>query len=278
MLPAAMALVVGLVVIGCKNATAVEGDVGIVGGVGINVGQAPQVAAVTVVKTENGQYYIVSWEAVAEDLSYSLYFVQDGKKSNVQGPSYPDSIPQNTYKYSSTNGNQSANEDLDKWSVRIDTSRISSLTVTPGSFKFGVRTKRNNASDVTEIVSDIKWSDNITLTAGPVVSGVTLAKETEEPKFKVTFTKPTPPTDVTYQYSVEILREGISYPVGNDTATSPAAGEEIVSDISVSFWSSGKLTAKVQITGATNAAGPVYDISKVQGEAVSSVLTVGATW
>jgi hypothetical protein len=268
MLPAAMALALGLVVIGCKDATAVEGDVGIVGGVGINVGQAPQVDAVTVTMTTNGQYYIVSWDAVAEDLNYSLYFVQDGKMSNVWGGG-----PQRTYKYNPANGAQIPNDDFDKWYVRIDAPNLSLLTISPGAYKFGVRTTRLNASSVKDIVSDITWSEKITLTAGSEPSGVTATPAPDNTAFPVTWTEPPAPTGVFYSYDVEYSKDG--GPWMNIVAYA-TPGNAISFD---NTHGPGSYKFRVSVATATYTATslPYYDITRVTPVRVESVASFTVT-
>jgi hypothetical protein len=154
-----------MVLAGCEN-----GVQEIEGNVGINDNKAPQVGAVTVTKTTNNQYYIVSWDAVAEDVSYSLYFQQDGKKSSS---SISGAYGQNRYKYDPATGEEIANDDFDKWSYRVE----GLSTSTPGAYRFGVRTSFSS-SGVTRISSDVKWSEAITVTAGPRVASVNAVKTT----------------------------------------------------------------------------------------------------
>ncbi|GHU96674.1 hypothetical protein FACS189483_00340 [Spirochaetia bacterium] len=266
----ACALVLSLVVAGCEN-----GIQEIEGNVGINTNKAPQVSSVTVTKTTDGQYYIVSWDAVAEDVSYALYFKQEGKKSSIN----TSGNPQNAQKFATADGAPSVNDDSDKWSVRI----TSTPATFAGSFSYGVRTSSSSGSVVTSAPSDIKWSAPFALTAGPVVTNVTLAKAASSGRYDVSFNAPTPPSGVGYNYTIEIYR-GTSW-AGSDNTSSTVGGALSVSNVWGSFVTDSSYTAKVRISGAYYTTTPYpygsptcYDISKVPVDAESPALDGGATW
>jgi len=152
--------IIGLSMIGCEDETQI---------VDYDYSRAPQVSAVTVAKTTNKQFYIVSWDAVAgEDIYYTLFFKQDGKESASQLSGH-----QNTYKYDPDTGAAISNDNRDKWSILIN-----SLNVAAGSYCYGVRTGKNDGK-ASEIYSDIKWSDAFAVTALPAITP-TLTITTDE--------------------------------------------------------------------------------------------------
>jgi len=137
--------VIGIVFAGCSDDN-----------VGINYKKLPQVSSVTVTKTTNNRYYIVSWDAVKGDGNkYTVYLKKDGKKSfSSLGNG------QNFYKYDPATGDQINNDNLDKWAYRV--SRLEAPTA--GPYFFGVRTGEDPSFNNT-IDSDIKWAAGITVTA-----------------------------------------------------------------------------------------------------------------
>jgi len=155
-------LVFEMVVVGCDNGTTNDN-------VGISYEKAPQVSSVTVTKTTNNQFFIVSWDAIAGDgNSYQVMFKQDGKKSSSSIGS-----GQNIYKYDPSTGDQLANNDLDKWSYRVSSLNASAA----GSYCFGVRASLGSYT-VMSTYSDIKWANSFTVTAGPQMSAISVTKTT----------------------------------------------------------------------------------------------------
>jgi hypothetical protein len=159
-------LAFGIVVVGCDNgdnSTTIDK-------VDLNYGKAPPVSSVTVTKTTNNQHYIVSWDAIEGYVSYQVGFKQDGKKSfsSMSGA-------QNLYKYDPATGDQIPNDDLDKWSLRV--SSLNTIISAAGSYCFGVRTYINDGS-ITNLYSDVKWGNSITVTAGPQMSAISVTKTT----------------------------------------------------------------------------------------------------
>jgi len=148
-----MVLVFGMTVVGCDN-----------GATNISYAKSPQVSSVTVTKTTDKRFFIISWDAIAgEANSYTLHFKQDGKvsSSSISGA-------QNLYKYDPATGAQLPNDNLDKWSARVNSLNASA----GGSYCFGVRSSVGNYTVMTTS-SDIKWSNSFTVTTGPAMSTVT---------------------------------------------------------------------------------------------------------
>jgi len=149
-----MVLVLGITVVSCNDGTTSDN-------VGIVYVKSPQVSSVTVTKTTNNRFFIISWDAIAgEANSYSLHFKQDGKvsSSSISGA-------QNLYKYDPATGDQLPNDNLDKWSARVNSLNASA----GGSYCFGVRASVGNYTVMTTS-SDIKWSNSFTVTTGPAMS------------------------------------------------------------------------------------------------------------
>jgi len=152
-------LVFGIIAVSCSDDN-----------VSINYKKAPQVSSVTVTKTTNNQYYIVSWDAVESDIGYYVYFKQAGKESS----SYIGS-GQNYNKYDPVTGNSINNDDLDKWSYQVDSLNAPAA----GSYCFGVRTYLSN-STVSSTGSDVKWAAGITVTEFPKKISAVSAKKTTD--------------------------------------------------------------------------------------------------
>jgi hypothetical protein len=157
--------------IGCNNPISIEGEVSIK-----ENDRVPQIEVFTLTKTTDNRYFILSWDAIASDVGYSLYFKQAGKLSITAIGYYYDGYstsvyPQNRYKYKVANGEQVPNDDFDKWSVRIDSLETSS----PGDYCFGIRT---NSNETGRISSEIKWSEPFTVTKAPNVASVAAVKTT----------------------------------------------------------------------------------------------------
>jgi hypothetical protein len=192
MLGMAAALALGMVLAGCENA-AQE----VKGTVGITDNKAPQVGAVTVAKTTNKAYYIVSWDAPAGDLSYDLYFKKEGAKSFLALAN-----GQNINKYDLVAGVPLPNDNFDKWSFQVNSSYLSSVQ-TPGNYLFGVRTS-SQVGGVTSVKSDIIWSAPITLTAFTPVSGAVTATITSvPPPKKISASWSAVPSESYYQIYIE---------------------------------------------------------------------------
>jgi hypothetical protein len=105
-----MVLALGVLFIGCENGTQeVEGAVSI---------NKPQVAApaISEVKTTDGKYVILSWNAVDGAGSYSVKKNQKNK-THIQDITY-DCNPTNTITYK-TDGSTERNNDPDKWNAKI---------------------------------------------------------------------------------------------------------------------------------------------------------------
>ena len=161
-------LVFGIVAVGCDNGDNSK----TIDKVDLNYVKSPPVSSVTVTKTTNNQHYIVSWDAIEDDDSYYYYvcFKQDGKKSfsSISGA-------QNLYKYDPATGDQIPNDNLDKWSLRV--SSLNTIISAVGSYCFGVRTFINDGS-ITNLYSDVKWGNSITVTAGTPMSAISVTKTT----------------------------------------------------------------------------------------------------
>jgi hypothetical protein len=154
---------------GCNNPISIDGEVSIK-----ENERLPQIEVFALTKTTNNRYLIISWDAIASDVDYALYFKQEGKLSITAIGYYYDGYstsvyPQNRYKYNISNGEQLPNDDFDKWSVRIDSLETSS----PGDYCFGIRT---NSNETGKRASEIKWSEPFTVTKAPNVAAVTAVK------------------------------------------------------------------------------------------------------
>jgi len=159
--------IIGLSMIGCEEETTI---------VDYDYSQAPQVSAVTVTKTTNKQYFIVTWDAVkGEDINYDVYYKQDGKETAQYLAN-----ANNTVKYDPDTGAAIPNDDFDKWSARV-----SGLGGAAGSYRIGVRTGKDDGK-TSVIYSDIKWSDAIAITALPAITP-TLTLTTDKAYVIVTF-------------------------------------------------------------------------------------------
>jgi hypothetical protein len=153
---AAMVLALGLVLAGCENGVQeVEGTVKVA------QDKPAGVASVTAVLTTGnllGQSYkgvIISWDAVDNAQSYSVYYQQEGKKT-MQSSYYVNA--QSDYTYAAADGAQTLNTDIDKWSALAKLGGSSGITVIPGKkYRFGIQTQGfdNNSSDIV-------WSGYVT--------------------------------------------------------------------------------------------------------------------
>jgi hypothetical protein len=271
---AALVLALGLVLAGCDN-----GAQEIEGSVGLNNNKAPQVGTVTVTKTQDGQYYIVSWDAVAGRVSYEVWAKQDTKKTiintNISG--------QNTYTYDARSGEEIPNNDLDKFSAKIGTLGVQ---YGAGSYSLGVVTSyKNGVVNTAAADSDVKWAAPITL-GSVAATSVTLTKSTTTAgTFTVTFDTAAAPADVEYYYAVVLYRDGNV--VGNDSVSSSSTTSVGKTVTFTGATTIGSYTAVVRISGAeytlASAKYPFgsvtyYDITKLRTPVTSSAVPVGATW
>ena len=214
-----MVLVLGITVVSCDNGTTSDN-------VGINYVKSPQVSSVTVTKTTNKQFFIISWDAIAgEANSYSLYFKQDGKVSSTAI-----SGAQNVYKYDSATGAQLPNDNLDKWSARVNSLNASA----GGSYCFGVRASVGSYTVMTTS-SDITWSDSFTVTASPAMSTVTATPVTNNSYTIVTWDA----VAGAESYLVTIYRDGSQYTTasGQNAKTYAVADGTASDNTDPSKWS-----------------------------------------
>jgi len=109
----------------------------------------PEVSSVTVTKTTDNRYYIVTWTGIAGADSYRVYAQQNGKNSMLSL-----GTGQNTYVYSQADAGTSANTNSDAWSFRYLASNLSAGL----SIKFGVQA--NNV--IGNWSKAVKWSSAIT--------------------------------------------------------------------------------------------------------------------
>jgi hypothetical protein len=135
----------------------------------------PSIVAIDIVKTANKKYFILSWDAIAPDVTYSIHFKRKDAISSIElGSSdyYSEySYAQNRYNFNTEDGAQEPNSNFDKWSARIDSIQTSSI----GEYCFGIRT---NSSTPGIESSEIKWSDQFAVTQAPQVIVVHVAKVT----------------------------------------------------------------------------------------------------
>jgi hypothetical protein len=151
----AMALALGMFA-GCEG-TVQE----IEGSVSINDQAPPQVEKVTITPTTDKRYYIVRWDAVEGDVSYSVYYKQDKKNSML--PLYNVGT-QNLYNYADADGSESPNDNLDKWSSWISLDNLRANIKKGGDYRIGVRTSFNSGVGYSEAISsEVQWSEPITI-------------------------------------------------------------------------------------------------------------------
>jgi len=143
--------------------------------------KAAQVASVTVTQPANLYAVIVSWDAIPNGTSYTVYLQQDGKKTviNAGYGQCEDTYTTSTADQYRVIMTTTKNTDSDKWSAKIDVEytvnyggSTPSSTVTrgdlpPGKYRFGVG---SNDADSNHRESDIKWSSDFTVASpGAVV-------------------------------------------------------------------------------------------------------------
>jgi len=125
--------------------------------------KSKSVSGVTALITSNNKYVIVSWEAIENGAGYNVYIQQENKKSIISTTNMIDDVDnnwiqaQNKYAYATADGAKIANQDIDKWSVRIPTSNL----WTNAKYRFGVTSYE---FDDYKSASDIVWSSYIQYT------------------------------------------------------------------------------------------------------------------
>jgi hypothetical protein len=149
-----VSLLLAIVLMGCDEATQIEGDVG------IKTTKAAQVAKVDADLTTNKTYIIVKFDAVANASSYELYVGQDGKKT-IESSSSHDSSPSWEYTFADADGSYTLNTDIDKFATRIPVTMFPVQTAGT-KYKFGISTLPFGNS-VSAVASDIVWSDWVEL-------------------------------------------------------------------------------------------------------------------
>ncbi|GHV44885.1 hypothetical protein AGMMS49546_29590 [Spirochaetia bacterium] len=202
---AALALVFGLVLTGCP--TQVEGNVG------VNWVAPAQVERVTVEKTTNNKYYIVSFKAVDNAGGYKVFLKSQGddkhRTTEISGTS-----SSAITKYDLATGAPQANEDLENYYIRISKNDLPNIA---GSYHVGVSTvplRYSGNNDVRE--SDIKWTGSgtetapITLNAGPKLANVQVNSSTVYPGGTVIITWNDPATSgYTYSGNIALYKNGV---------------------------------------------------------------------
>ncbi|MCL2130120.1 MAG: hypothetical protein FWH35_07195 [Treponema sp.] len=141
-----LVLSVFVVFLGCKNGVQeVDGEVKIA------LVKGNPVDKVTVTKTTDGVYIIVSFDAVENTSSYEVYCQMEGSLEYVYLPGV-----QNYSTYAKADGIASDNADPDKWSCRTLTSAFKAGE----KFRFGVITTLFE-TEFSSTSSDFTWSDYI---------------------------------------------------------------------------------------------------------------------
>jgi hypothetical protein len=144
----AAALVFGLALTACDNG---------VQDVKQTYDKANAVASVTARQTDNKAYVVVSWDAVEDAGDYEVFYRQQNVKTVDEygnGGQY-----YNTY--APANGNETNNDNPDKWSARIS---VNNYLTTGKSYEFGVRTSPFTQNGHTTY-SNIVWSSPVTVAA-----------------------------------------------------------------------------------------------------------------
>lgn len=147
----ALALVFGVLFAACSNVTQVEGTVS------TKESKASTVENVAAVKTGNGLYVIVTWDAAEDATSYRVVYQEKDKKT-LQWASDNAS---NSSIYSTNDGSTEDNTDIDKWSKRITIGTRDSTFRVGITYRFGVMAE--SSIDNTTGNSDIVWTDYITV-------------------------------------------------------------------------------------------------------------------
>jgi hypothetical protein len=116
-------------------------------------GKSRPPANVTATKTTDGNYVIVTWDAVDGASGYMVYMQQAGKKSvSLIGSGG------NSPMYALADGALSENTDIDKWYNRVTVVKVAPGAWTSKSYRFGVRSSAMNSNTA---ASDIVWSGNV---------------------------------------------------------------------------------------------------------------------
>jgi hypothetical protein len=106
-------------------------------------------AEITMTKTTDGNYLILSWDAVEDASWYTLYAEKEGQKTFEQpGNGSP------AQKYATADGAPSANDDPNRWYARIGLT--GQYAPKAGNYRFGVRVWSVLPNTYG---SDIEWSD-----------------------------------------------------------------------------------------------------------------------
>jgi hypothetical protein len=154
-----MALALGFLFTACDNPQKVD----------VVFSKANAVALVTVGKTTDNQYVIVKWTAAENVRDYDLLVQQEGKTTQQSGSSFGLYEAQNKYTYSTANGAQENNGDMDSWSARGSMTRsewdgekmIPVPNYTSGKkYRFGIQTTELVPTG-NSVPSDIVWSDYV---------------------------------------------------------------------------------------------------------------------
>ena len=124
--------------------------------------KADPVTSLTVQKTNDGTYIIVSWNAVKNGYEYNIYIKQEGKNTiidtwnNWEDDNYIQVRAQYKFIYSLVDGSTSTNTDIDKWSARFKTSH----GISGAKYSFGVVAGSLVAGSL-HANSEITWSNYI---------------------------------------------------------------------------------------------------------------------
>jgi hypothetical protein len=161
MLPVLMSgMALAVMIIACNDG-AQEGVQEIEGTVAIIQPKTKPVTAVTAATTSNGEYVVITWDAVDDVVNYNVIVQQENAMGNASlsafaGVGYTG--PQCVYKYSLADGSQSSNENWNRYSVRLTVANVRSNTVSGKRYRFGVYpTDRGDIFGT----SDITWSNYI---------------------------------------------------------------------------------------------------------------------
>ncbi|GHT56317.1 hypothetical protein FACS1894109_04890 [Spirochaetia bacterium] len=258
-----LVLAFGFVLTGCEQT--VNGEISVKGN------KAPSVSDVTVTKTDNNRYIIVTWKAPkAENLGYDVYLrAKDTDFAVSTDISYG-----NDSTYAQADGTPSVNTDLSKYSARINS--LGNLVA--GDYQFGVRASYGADVSTYRTDSDIKWAgDAITITESSVKpTSVTLTSATNQTGGIITINLVLPPSVANgqqYEYSYELYRDGNSVDSGSGSV--PTTGT--VTLTSYTAWTAGKYKVKATAwkgTNATPGSTTVYAITESVPEVWSTELAI----
>ena len=156
-----ISMVFAAVIIACEN------DVQeIKGTVAITQSKTQPVASVTAAITSNGEYVVITWDAVVDVVNYNVIVQQENSIgltpfSSFAGAGYTG--PQCVSKFSNADGSQSPNENWNRYSARIVTANVRSGAFTGKRYRFGVYSSRitTDKDGMSPISSDVTWSNYI---------------------------------------------------------------------------------------------------------------------